>query len=342
MKILIIGLGSIGQRHLRNIKKISPKTEIYALRKLKRNFILNNKNQIIGKDIISKYDIKEISNIREIKKINLDAVFINTPSSLHLKDFQVFLNEKLHIFIEKPLSDKSSKAKIFINQINRKHKQKIMVGHQLRFNECLIKIKTILQKGTLGKICGANIYHGENLKNFHTYENYNNIYASRKKLGGGVILSQIHEIDYCIYLFGSPSSLYASGGRRSDLRIDVEDYANIVFNFKKKNQFSVNITLDYLQHPKKRELFIVGSKASLKWDYYKDTININYYNGLNKSFVFKLKDRNDLFMRELKYFFKSIKNDTNISSDFLNAYKCLQIAEKIKYSIKYNKVVNLN
>ena len=343
MKILLIGLGSIGQRHLRNIKKINPNTEIYALRKLRRGFILNNSNQIVGKNIIKKYDIKEIRTIKEIKKINLDAVFINTPSSLHLKYFQTFLNQKLHIFIEKPLTDKSHKAKIFINQINHKYKQKIMIGHQLRFNECLIKIKSILKKGTLGKICGANIYHGENLNNFHIYEKYNNIYASKKKLGGGVILSQIHEIDYCLYLFGSPSSLYASGGQRSDLKIDVEDYANIVFNFNNdKDPFSVNITLDYLQNPKKRELLIVGSKGSLEWDYYKDTININYYNGSNESFIYKLKDRNELFMRELKYFFKSIENDTDIRSDFTNAYKCLQIVEKIKHSIKSNKVINLN
>ena len=99
--------------------------------------------------------------------------------------------------------------------------------------------------------------------------------------------------------------------------------------------------LDYLQSPKKRELFIVGSKGSLNWDYYKDEIMINYYNNKSKRFKYDLPNRNELFLREIKYFFNSIKNNNKIESDFFHAYKCLDIAEKIKKSIKINKVVKI-
>jgi len=343
MKILFIGLGSIGQRHLRNILKKYKDAEIFALRKLKRNFELDNNNKIIGNNLIEKYGIREISRINEIKKFNIDTVFINSPSSMHLDNLAYFIKEKMNIFIEKPLSDKIEKAKIFLPKIKKNPNLKIMIGHQLRFNKCLIKIKSILKNNELGKICGANIYHGENLNNFHTYENYKKIYAAKKNLGGGVVLSQIHEIDYMTYLFGHPYSVYARGGKTSNLKIDVEDYVNVIFDFRDKNNiFSISMTLDYLQNPKKRELFITGTKGSLHWDYYNDIININFFNGVKKTLRFKLKNRNELFIREIEHFFDSFKKNKKIESTYFQAYKSLEIAEKIKKSIQTNKVIKLN
>ena len=291
-------MGSIGQRHIRNIKTLYKNTEFYALRKLKRNFVLNNENKIIGKNLIEKYKIKEIKKLKELDEVKIDAVFINSPSSKHLDYFKYFLDKNLNIFIEKPLTDKLFKAKPFLSEVKRKKLLKIMIGHQLRFNKCLIKIKSILNNKELGNICGVNIYHGENINNFHQYENYNNIYAAKKNLGGGVVLSQIHEIDYCTYLFGQPISVYARGGKKSSLKLDVEDYVSILFDYRNKKQsFSISMILDYLQSPKKRELFIVGSKGSLNWDYYKDEIMINYYNNKSKRFKYDLPNRNELFLR---------------------------------------------
>lgn len=340
MKILMIGMGSIGQRHLRNIKYLYKNCEIYALRKLKRNFVLNNKNQIIGNNLIEKYKIKEINKIHQINNLNIDVVFINSPSSKHLDYFNIFLKNKIHMFIEKPLTNKSSKAKLFLDKISKNKDLKIMIGHQLRFNDCLNKIKDIINKNVIGEVCGANIYHGENIKNFHVYEDYKGIYAAKKNLGGGVLLSQIHEIDYCLYLFGKPSTIYATGGKSSNLDIDVEDYVNVLLKFKKKKSFSVTLTLDYLQIPKKRELYITGTKGSLRWDYYKDKIHLNFYNGESNVIEFKLKDRNELFIKEIRYFFNAIKKNTTIESDYKHAYKCLEITEKIKESMKTSKVIN--
>lgn len=344
MKILLIGLGSIGQRHLRNLKKLYKQSEFFAYRTLKRDFILNNNNKITGDDIIKKYNIHQIYNFNEILKYNFDAVFINTPSSKHLDYFDLLLKKDFNIFIEKPLTDESSKARVFLKKISKYNNRKIMIGHQLRFNKCLLEIRNIIKKKIIGDICGANIYHGENIKNFHIYEDYKNIYAAKKSLGGGVILSQIHEIDYCCFLFGLPSAVYATGGKYSKLKIDVEDYVNILFKYKAKggNKFSVNMTLDYLQNPKKRELFITGSKGSLKWDYYKDEIVLKFYNGKSKKISFKLKDRNDLFLREVKYFIERTKKNKLLQPSFIDGYNCLKITEMIKKSVEKEKLVKIS
>ena len=105
MNILIIGLGSIGQRHLRNLKRIQPNSQIYALRKTHVTPLLNDKNIVIKGDIQKKYSLKYIKNLDELnqKKIILDCAFICTPSSKHISDLIWLLKNDINCFIEKPL-----------------------------------------------------------------------------------------------------------------------------------------------------------------------------------------------------------------------------------------------
>ncbi len=85
MKILFIGLGSIGQRHLRIIKKLYKKYKIYYLKVSKSNIIIND--DLVGKKVSSiseYYNITEIS-IFQLKNISFDLTFITNPISLHVK-----------------------------------------------------------------------------------------------------------------------------------------------------------------------------------------------------------------------------------------------------------------
>ena len=76
-----------------------------------------------------------------------------------------------------------------------------MMGYQLKFNPIIIKMKELIKKNSIGVIHNIFIHRGEHIDDFHPYEDYKSSYAARKELGGGVILSQIHEIDYMMYLF---------------------------------------------------------------------------------------------------------------------------------------------
>ena len=113
-------------------------------------------------------------------------------------------------------------------------------------------------------------------------------------------------------------------------------FSKIVINFQR---FSVSLTLDYLQLPKKRELFITGSLASLNWNYYQDEIVVNFYNGKVKKYNYKLKDRNELFIKELKHFLYTIKYNKNNVSTYTEALQSLKLADRIKKSIASNKMI---
>ena len=96
-------------------------------------------------------------------------------------------------------------------------------------------------------------------------------YAANKSLGGGVILCFTHEIDYANYLFGKPLDVFCYGGKKSSLKLDVEDFAKLKINYKlKKNNFLVQIDLDFIQKIEKRYCKIFFEKGFVNWDLKKD------------------------------------------------------------------------
>ena len=112
-----------------------------------------------------------------------------------------------------------------------------MMGFQLRFNPLIQYLEKIIKhKSPIGKPIAAHIHNGENLKDFHPRENYKISYAANKRLGGGVILTQIHEIDYFLHLFEKYDFIHSSfsSSKISNLKIDVEDVFSSSFILKKE------------------------------------------------------------------------------------------------------------
>ncbi len=103
-----------------------------------------------------------------------------------------------------------------------------LVGYQLRFHPGLEAVQSLLKAGAIGRVIAARLEFGEYLPNWHPYEDYRQMPASHRELGGGVILSQIHDLDYAYALFGLPRRVFAVGGHLSSLDVDVEDTASIL------------------------------------------------------------------------------------------------------------------
>ena len=107
MKFLFVGLGGIGQRHLRNLVQLrGEKDEIYAYRVRRAEFVLDNKLNVVSEGgLEDQYKIKTISNLREAEKLDIDCVFICNPTSLHMDVLLWAAQNNLHIFVEKPISN---------------------------------------------------------------------------------------------------------------------------------------------------------------------------------------------------------------------------------------------
>jgi|688.fasta_scaffold232458_2 predicted dehydrogenase len=344
MNILILGLGSIGQRHLRNLKIIEPKSKIYAIRS-KRKIVtplLDNFNKVKSGDIKKKYSLNYFSSLAEIykKKIKIDCAFVCTPSSMHVSQVIELLKYNIPCFVEKPLGSTSNNL-MKLEKLFKKKKIITMMGFQLRFNPLIQHLEKIIkEKSPIGKLLTAHIHHGENIKDFHTYENYRVSYAANKKLGGGVILTQIHEIDYFLHLFDKYKIIHSSciSSKISDLDLDVEDIFSSNFILKKgKDKILCSICLNFFERPKRRNIYLIGKNGALEVCFNTQRIIIiKEGKRIIKKFNFK---KNDIFIKELKYFITKIKSKTKVPDNLnlTNGLKTLRFVLQLK---KRSAVIN--
>ena len=316
MNYLFFGLGSIGQRHLRNLLHLDKNAKVFAFRKKYKSPLLNHSNNKINGSILKKYKIKNFNKLDFIKKnrIKIDAAFICTPSSLHVEQASWCIKNDINVFIEKPVATNIKDLNKIQKLIKKKPKLVNLVGYQLRFNPLINYIKNFcFDKKKLGEIYNCEIFHGEHVDKFHSYESYKNSYSSKKRLGGGVVLTQIHELDYLNFFFSDYKlkKKYFFKKKISNLKLDVEDNYISIFDFflKKNKKVSTfaKVTCSFMQVPKKRTIFVSCEKGSIHADLVKNEIKILRPEKkiIIKKFNFK---RNDLFLKEIKNFLTLIKS----------------------------------
>ena len=341
-KVLFIGLGGIGQRHLRNLVSICPDIEVFALRKRREQVVLDDTlNPVNGESLEEKFGIKLVRSLDEGYEVGIRTVFICNPSSMHMETVMAAIKLGWNIFVEKPLShncDRLDELKLALKD----YPHTSMIGFQNRFHPCVKTAKRLLNENAIGEICFVNAEIGENVTRWHPFEDYRRMYACRKELGGGVVLSQIHELDYLYYLFGMPQTVYAAGGKLSDLEIDVEDVADVLMEYQiGRKRVPVHVHEDYLQIPPKRKCKIQGTKGILTFDLINSEINLYDYEG-NCIYhdLFKFK-RNDMFIEELNNFLESAELGIQSAIPIEEGIHSLEIALAIKKSMREGLIVKL-
>ena len=224
MRILIAGLGSVGQRHARNLRALrGAGIELLAFRRRGLRHVVTDS---LGRD--DSFDVEAELGIHAFHELDAalaakpDAVFVCTPTSRHLEVAQRAAEAGCHLFIEKPVSSSLAGVDLLAHAVARQGLV-ALVGCQWRFHPCVRALRDVLEKGTLGAVQHAEFDYAEYLPDWHPYEDYRQSYAARAELGGGVVLTQIHDFDLAWWLFGAPSAIRATGGHLSDLEIDVED-----------------------------------------------------------------------------------------------------------------------
>ena len=319
MKILFIGLGSIGQRHLTNAKKIFGKAEFFALRIKNKNFIIKNA-KLVGMGILEDhYKIKVLKDYNAALKLKPNLTFICNPSSKHLEDAIKFAKIKSHLFIEKPLGRSEKLERRLIYQA-KKNKLVTMVGYQSRYHPFIKKVKEIIKKKKFGKIVHANFNHLTFLPSHHKYEDYKKSYAAQKKLGGGVIDGLIHEIDLIAYFFGLPVKHTSIKENSRLIKMDCEDTFNSFMSFKKMNNtFSILLRLSYAAFKEERNFSILFEKALVKVCFIKNEMEIYFKRKkiIKKRFKSKFK-KNQIFIEQLKDLKRCINKKRNSRTSIIS------------------------
>lgn len=250
MRILVVGCGSIGKRHLKNLKDAGVR-DILAC-------------DISGENLgMAKKDVgaKTFTDLNAALRAKPDAVMVCTPPHTHLEIAKTVLEAGCALFLEKPVADKLDG----LDQLKRLAIGRVVqMGYNLRFNPCLEMAKKLLDDGVVGRVMHIDAYYGNYLPNWRPAIDYRKVYSSSRQMGGGIILDCSHEIDYILWLLGRPRAITCTATKASLLELDVEDTAEV--NIRFDDGCIGHAHLDFVRLDLKRTCEIVCEKGTISMD----------------------------------------------------------------------------
>jgi len=341
-RVLVVGLGGIGQRHVRNLRALcGPGLDILACRSRGHRTVVTETLDVEpGADVEEKYAIRSFTDLDAALAERPEAVLVCNPSSLHGPAARAAAEAGCHVFVEKPLSHSLDGIDELADLLERKRLVGL-VGYQLRFHPVLRRVHELLTAGALGPLLSVRMVVAEYLPGFHRYEDYRGMYASRRDLGGGVVLSQIHELDYAGWLFGPPRRVFALGGHLSSLQIDVEDVASILLDCgTEARRFPVHLLQDYVQRPPARGCEIVGDVGKIVVDLRAPGFERFDEGGASvEKMALPGFDRNSLFLDEMKHFLACVEGREQPVVSVREGASSLSLALAVRRSLETGAVV---
>jgi len=328
MKFLIAGLGSIGRRHLKNLVALG-EDDIILYR--------TRKSTLPDAELA---EFETFTDLQTALDQNPQAVIIANPTAFHMYIAVPAVRRGCAIFLEKPPSHRLADLVPFEQALSAS-KSQVFCGFQFRFNPGLRFIQSALESDTIGRVLSFSAAWGEYLPDWHPWEDYKRSYAARSDIGGGVVLTLCHPLDYLRWLFGEVRAVSAMLSSNSGLGIDVEDCADSIMRFE--NHVQGNLHLDYFRKPKRHGIEIVGTRGILYWENRTSAVQLSM-EGKQFRPAYQPPDdyeRNSMYMEEMRHFIAVTKGTEEPLVPYVDCRKTMQLALAIKQASMEKKWIEL-
>jgi predicted dehydrogenase len=306
-KIAIVGLGSIGRRHLKNTVEILNERGIsYSIDLIRSG---------IGRDLDNETAqvVNQIYYFYDSVPSDYDVVFITNPTYLHYKAIKLFTAKTEHMFIEKPVFDRTN---IALNSLELKRDSVYYVACPLRYTNVIHYLKNNMD---LKSVYCARVICSSYLPEWRPNVDYRNTYSAHMAQGGGVSIDLIHEWDYLCYLFGYPNQVINVKGQFSNLEIDSDDLSLYIAKYP---NMAAEVHLDYFGRHTIREIQLFMSDDTVVGDLVQSEIRF-----LKSGEVISFREqRNDFQRKEIAHFFDILEGKVVNNNDLSAALNTLRIA----------------
>lgn len=295
-RILLISLGSIGCRHLRNIRTLMPEAVLCVWRHKQSA----RPTGLEGIDIVY--------SLADALAFTPDAVLVSSPAPFHAEQCAPFAELGLPVFVEKPL-EVSTAALLPLEKAMAKGKGLLFVGYVLRFQPILAELRERIDDGIVGVVRTAHIATGQYLPDWRPDCDYRDGVSAKSELGGGVLLELSHELDYARWFFGVPETISAQLGKFGELDMDVEDNATVICGYRKQQ---VTVNVDFLQRVPSMTLKVVGAEGTLHANLIDETAVVLSPNGKVQLELQKMENGNEMYLRQFDAFLSRAFSDHKV------------------------------
>ena len=325
MKFLIAGFGSIGRRHFHNLLALGERDVIF----------LRSHKSTLPDDELTEFIVE--TDLETALSHQPDAVIVSNPTSLHLDVAIPAARAGCHLFLEKPVSHNMDRVDELRDALALGGRR-TLVGFQFRYHPGLRKIDQLLAEEQIGRPLSVRAHWGEYLPGWHPWEDYRQGYSARSDLGGGVVLTLCHPIDYLCWLLGEVHSLWAFTAQTGDLELSVEDTAEIGLRFSSGVIGSLH--LDYNQRPTSHGLEIIGTRGTIRWNGLNGEVLLSQGSDWKTFNPPQGFERNDLFLAQMNHFLDILRKDDIPLCGLEDGIKVLKIALGIRASSQNGVQVN--
>jgi predicted dehydrogenase len=295
-EILIVGLGSVGRRHLTNLRALGwPHIRLYRT----------------GHSTLPDGDLAGLpveTDLADALARRPLAVIVSNPSALHVPVALEAAQAGAHLLIEKPLSD-GAEGTLELESLIDRHELVGLMGFQFRFNPGLRQIRSWLRAGAIGAVVSVQAHWGESLPAMHAWEDYRAGYAARRELGGGVLMTLCHPFDYLRWLVGDLDDVSAIESKCDDLGLSVDTCVDVTARFA--TGASAHIHLNFVESPANHQLSVIGTEGTVVWNQ-RDSAARCYRHGSKRWETVSAPrgfERNWMFLDEMQHFLACLRGE---------------------------------
>jgi predicted dehydrogenase len=325
MKIFgVIGIGSIGKRHVKNLRILFPSAKI---------FVVSSSGRLI--DDLPEGATESLPTIAALTELKPCLVIISSPSSFHLQHYKLVCELDVPILIEKPLANNSSNGQSIFELSGSNPRNTVAVGYCLRYLPSAIFVKNLIDSGELGDVYSINADVGQYLPGWRTDKTYLESVSVSEELGGGVLLELSHELDYLQWIFGDLELLCSKLQNTSELNLAVEEIADIFL--QTESGASCFLHMDFIQKKTNRTCSVITKYGRLEWNLISNEVFFNTENNSKLLFSQADYDSNNIYLDLLQDCINSDGSQVFTGASVLSSINILKIIDDIKYQAKEAK-----
>lgn len=258
--VAIVGYGSIGRRHCDNLAKLGVERRIVVRRPESANPAFMPPDDVIV-----------VHSVRESIESGIDLAILCNPTSLHVTTARKYITAEVPVLIEKPLGADYSEAEQFLREAEACG-ARVGILYCMRYHPAYALAREYVSQGHLGRMVRAKAWFESYLPDWHPWEDYRQSYAAHSELGGGVLPTLDHEIDFINWCFGLPTKCSGTTSRSGKLDVDVDDTAQLTMHY---TDHDVEVHLSFATPQRRRGFEFVGSDGTLRFSFGEQCLDLS-------------------------------------------------------------------